>query len=88
MVKFCSRVYGTIVDAMREQITSAKHLRALLLGLLTDALPELRRLSSELDIERVDREGGRIFMKDGRVFSLELKAEASLRARRGPGRRF
>jgi hypothetical protein len=74
---------------MREQITSAKHLRALLLGLLTDALPELRRLSNALDIERVDREGGgRIFMKDGRVFSLELKAEASLRGRRGPGRRF
>jgi hypothetical protein len=88
MVKFCLRVYGTIARAMREQITSPKHLRALLLGLLTDALPELRRLSNQLDIERVDREGGRIFMKDGRVFSLELKAEASLRGRRGPGRRF
>jgi hypothetical protein len=88
MARFCFRVYGTIVDVMREQITSAKHLRALLLGLLTDALPELRRFSSELDIDRVDREGGRIFMKDGRVFSLELKAEASLRGRRGPGRRF
>ncbi len=71
---------------MRDQGTSAKQLKALLLGLLTDSLGELRRFS-DIDIDRVDREGGRIFMKDGRVFSVELRAEASLRARRGPGRR-
>jgi hypothetical protein len=71
---------------MREQGTSGQHLKALLLGLLADSLSELRRFSKELDVERVDREGGRIFMKDGRVFSLELKAEASIRGRRGPTR--
>ncbi len=71
---------------MRNQGTSAKQLKTILLGLLTDALGELRRFS-DIDIERVDREGGRIFMKDGRVFTVELRAEASLRARRGPGRR-
>jgi hypothetical protein len=71
---------------MREEGTSGRHLKALLLGLLADSLSELRRYSKELDVERVDREGGRIFMKDGRVFSLELKAEASIRGRRGPAR--
>ena len=71
---------------MRNQGTSAKQLKTILLGLLTDALGELRRFS-DIDIDRVDREGGRIFMKDGRVFSVELHAEASLRARRGPSRR-
>jgi hypothetical protein len=73
---------------MREQGTSAKQLRTILLGLLGDSLEELRRFSRDLDVERIDREGGRIFMKDGRVFSVELKAEASIRARRGPGRRY
>lgn len=71
-----------------EQGMSAKRLKTILLGLLADSLPELRRFASDLDIERVDREGGRIFLRDGRVFSLELKAESSMRARRGPGRRF
>ena len=71
---------------MREQGTSSSQLRTILLGLLNDSLDELRRFSRDLDIVRVDREGGRIFMKDGRVFSLELKSEGSLRARRGPGR--
>jgi hypothetical protein len=69
---------------MREQGTSPKQLRTLILGLLAESLPELRRFSKDLDVERVDREGGRIFMRDGRVFSLEIKAEASIRARRGP----
>ena len=73
---------------MREQGTSSSQLRTILLGLLNDSLDELRRFSRDLDIVRVDREGGRIFMKDGRVFSLELKSEGSLRARRGPGRRY
>ncbi len=72
---------------MREEGTSVRDLKALLLGLLADSLAELRRFSRELDIERVDREGGRIFMRDGRVFSLELKAEASIRGRLGPRRR-
>jgi hypothetical protein len=72
---------------MREQGTSAQQLRALLLGLLADSLAELRRFSRELGVERVDREGGRIFMRDGRVFSLELKAEGPIRDRRGPRRR-
>ncbi len=73
---------------MREQGTSPKRLKEILLGLLADSLEELRRFSTGFDVERVDREGGRIFLKDGRVFSLELKVEASLRARRGPGRRY
>ena len=73
---------------MREQGTSSSQLRTILLGLLNDSLDELRRFSRDFDIVRVDREGGRIFMKDGRVFSLELKSEGSLRARRGPGRRY
>jgi len=73
---------------MREQGTSSKRLKEILVGLLADSLGELRRFSSDLDIERVDRASGRIFMKDGRVFSLELKQEASIRQRRGPGRRF
>ncbi len=73
---------------MREQGTSTKRLKEILLGLLADSLGELRRFSSDLDIERVDRAGGRIFMKDGRVFSLELRPEASIRQRRGPGRRY
>jgi hypothetical protein len=72
---------------VREQGTSAKTLKALLLGLLADSLAELRRFR-ELDIERVDREGGRIVLKDGRVFRVEVTAEASVRGRRGPGRRF
>jgi hypothetical protein len=72
---------------MREQGTSAKQLRTILLGLLNDSLGELRRFSRDLDIDRVDLEGGRIFMKDGRVFTLELQSQASLRGRRGPGRR-
>ncbi len=71
---------------MRNQGTSAKQLKTILLGLLTDSLSELRRFS-DIDIDRVDREGGRIFMKDGRVFAVALRAEASLRARRGPSRR-
>ncbi len=73
---------------MREQGMSAKRLKTILLGLLADSLPELRRFTTDLEIERVDREGGRIFLRDGRVFSLELKTEGSIRARRGPGRRF
>ena len=73
---------------MREQGTSTKRLKEILLGVLADQLNELRRFSSDLDIDRVDRAGGRIFMKDGRVYSLELKEEASVRQRRGPGRRF
>ena len=71
---------------MRNQGTSAKQLKTILLGLLIDSLSELRRFS-DIDIDRVDRDGGRIFMKDGRVFTVELRAEASLRARRGPARR-
>jgi hypothetical protein len=59
----------------------------MLLGLLADSLSELRRFSKDLDVERIDREGGRIFLKDGRVYSVELRAEASIRARRGPGGR-
>ena len=58
------------------------------MGLLADSLNELRRFSDDLDIDRVDRATGRIFMKDGRVFTLELKPEVSIRQRRGPGRRF
>ncbi len=73
---------------MREQGTSPKRLKEILVGLLADSLNELRRFSQDLDIERVDRATGRIFMKDGRVFTLELKPEASIRQRRGPGRRF
>ena len=73
---------------MREQGTSPKRLKEILVGLLADSLSELRRFSKDLDIERVDRAAGRIFMKDGRVFTLELKSEASIRQRRGPGRRF
>ncbi len=73
---------------MREQGTSPKRLKEILVGLLADSLSELRRFSKDLDIERVDRATGRIFMKDGRVFTLELKSEASIRQRRGPGRRF
>lgn len=73
---------------MREQGTSGKQLRAILLGLLNDSIDELKRFQRDLDIVRIDREGGRIFMKDGRVFSLELKAERSIRARQGPGRRY
>ena len=73
---------------MREEGTSGKQLRAILLGLLNDSLDELKRFQRDLDITRIDREGGRIFMKDGRVFSLELKAERSIRARQGPGRRY
>jgi hypothetical protein len=71
---------------MQEPGTSAKQLKGILLGLLSDSLSELRRFSKDLDIERVDREGGRIFLKDGRVFSVELKAQASIRGRRGPVR--
>jgi hypothetical protein len=59
----------------------------MLLGLFADSLNELRRFSKDLDVERIDREGGRIFLKDGRVFTVELKAEASIRARRRPGGR-
>jgi hypothetical protein len=70
----------------RDQGISPKQLKSILLGLLQDALPELRRLQ-DLDIERVDREGGRIFLKDGRVFRVELAAEASIRSRTGPPRR-
>jgi hypothetical protein len=77
---------GYSLGAMQDQGTSAKRLKTILLGLLGDSLSELRRFSKDLDIERVDREGGRIFMKDGRVLLLELKAEASIRGRRGPGR--
>ena len=73
---------------MREQGTSPKRLKEILVGLLADSLSELRRFSDELDIDRVDRASGRIFMKDGRVFTVELKAEASIRQRRGPGRRY
>ena len=73
---------------MREQGTSAKRIKEILLGLLGDSLDELKRFSRDLDIDRVDRQGGRIFMKDGRVFSLDLKTEGSIRARRGPGRRY
>ena len=73
---------------MREQGTSPKRLKEILVGLLADSLSELRRFSQDLDIARVDRAAGRIFMKDGRVFTLELKSEASIRQRRGPGRRF
>ncbi len=69
---------------MREQGTSPKRLKEILVGLLADSLSELRRFSQDLDIERVDRAAGRIFMKDGRVFTLELKPEASIRQRRGP----
>jgi hypothetical protein len=72
---------------MQDQATSVKRLKTILLGLLADSLDELRRFSRDLDVDRIDREGGRIFMKDGRVFSLELRPEASMRARRGPGRR-
>ncbi len=73
---------------MRQPGTSPKRLKEILVGLLADSLSELRRFSEDLDIDRVDRAGGRIFMKDGRVFTLELKPEASIRQRRGPGRRF
>ncbi len=73
---------------MRESGTSAKKLKAILVGLLADSLDELRRFSSDLDIDRVDRAGGRIFMRDGRVFTVELKEEASIRGRRAPARRF
>jgi hypothetical protein len=74
------------VGLSRDQGTSPKQLKSILLGLLQDALPELRRLH-DLDVERVDRDGGRIFLKDGRVFRVELSAEASIRARSGPPRR-
>ncbi|MFQ5514935.1 MAG: hypothetical protein ACE5FG_10895 [Myxococcota bacterium] len=67
--------------------TSSTQLRAILLGLLADSLDELRRFQRDLDVQRVDREGGRIFMKDGRVFQVELKLQSSIRARQGPGRR-
>ena len=73
---------------MRDQGTSAKRLKTVLLGLLADSLDELRRFSTDMDIDRVDRQGGRIFMKDGRAFTLELKEQASIRSRRGPGRRY
>ena len=73
---------------MREQGTSPKRLKEILVGLLADSLSELRRFSDDLDIDRVDRASGRIFMKDGRVFTVELKVEASIRQRRGPGRRY
>lgn len=73
---------------MREQGTSTKQLKTILLGLLADSMGELRRFSRDLDIDRVDREGGRIFMKDGRVFSLELKTEGSARSRLTPRRRY
>ncbi len=73
---------------MREQGTSPKRLKEILVGLLADSLSELRRFSDDLDIDRVDRASGRIFMKDGRVFTVDLKAEASIRQRRGPGRRY
>ena len=73
---------------MRDQGTSAKRLKTVLLGLLADSLDELRRFSNDMDIDRVDRQGGRIFMKDGRAFTLELKEQASIRSRRGPGRRY
>jgi hypothetical protein len=72
---------------MRDPGTSDKRLKQLLLGLLADSLGELRKFSRELDIQRVDREGGRIYMKDGRVFTLELRSEASARARFDPRRR-
>jgi hypothetical protein len=71
-----------------EQGTSPKQLKAILLGLLADSLGELRRFNRDLDIDRVDREGGRIFMRDGRVFSVELKADASARSRMSPRRRY
>jgi hypothetical protein len=71
---------------MREQGTSPKQLKGILLGLLSDALDELRRLHN-LDVDRIDREGGRIFLRDGRVFRLELTPEASIRSRTGPPRR-
>lgn len=71
-----------------EQGTSPKQLKAILLGLLADSLGELRRFNRDLDIDRVDREGGRIFMRDGRVFSVELKADASTRSRMSPRRRY
>ncbi len=73
---------------MRERGVSAKQLKTLLMGLLAEALPELRRFSNDLEIDRIDRDGGRIFLKDGRVFSVELRAEASIRSRRGPARRY
>ncbi len=73
---------------MREQGISAKQLKLILMGVLSEALPELRRFSDQLDIEKIDKNGGRIFLRDGRVFSVELKAEASIRSRRGPGRRY
>lgn len=72
---------------MAETGTSAKRLKQILLGLLADSLGELRKYSRELDIQRVDREGGRIYMTDGRVFTLELRAEASMRGRFDPRRR-
>ncbi len=71
---------------MRDQGTSPKQLKGILLGLLSDALNELRRMH-DLDIERIDREGGRIFLRDGRVFKVELTPEASVRARSGFPRR-
>ena len=73
---------------MREQGTSSSKLRNIVLGLLIENLDELKRFNRELDIQRVDREGGRIFMTDGRVFSLELKSQGSIRQRQGPGRRY
>jgi hypothetical protein len=69
---------------MREEGTSPKQIRTLLLGLLSDALGELRRMSRDFDIERIDREGGRIFLRDGRVFSVELRAEGPQRSRGFP----
>lgn len=69
---------------MREQGTSPKQLKDILVGLLSDALPELRRYARDLDIERVDREAGRIHLRDGRVFTLELRAEGPVRSRISP----
>ncbi len=68
----------------RSQGTSALRLKTILLGLLADSLDELRRFQRDIEIQRVDREGGRIFMKDGRVYTLELKSAGSIRARQGP----
>ena len=67
--------------------TSGPQIRTILLGLLNESLDELRRFR-DIDISRVDLQGGRIMMKDGRVFSVEIKAEASVRGRQGPGRRY
>ena len=67
--------------------TPALRLKTILLGLLADSLDELRRFQRDIEIQRVERESGRIFMKDGRVYTLELKSEGSIRARMGPIRR-